>query len=872
MLPFLLLIVIIVLVVSHLQLRDRVETLERSLSERPTPKDQAEEATARDSASTIKAETKANTTIAHSLPAIPTRESPRSPDSAIPNSSEPSTAAIEEPPASARVPATNAVEPAFPFVAWFREQTLIKVGAIIFFFGAAWFVGLAFEENWISPIGRVALGFALGVLVALVGHIRAAGNRTQYLALTALGVGIVIATVYASQFAFTPELLLPPPFAFFILLCTIAYTVAVSVRTGAEWMAALAAASGYLVPVLTNSSDPASVLLMLYLFVYAAGFLVVALKTSWRTITVVTQVGTIGYILLLNGTAAGNALWLLVVATSALFLAATTASLLRSTRAHGLDILVICLGTFAFIAFAHDLALAPGIACFVAAAVTAGIGYVLRERGAALRDIVLYAGAAAILIFTGTAYLFSGVTLTLIFTLEAALALTLATHVRLPGAAVMVVSCAYVLPLATASLLFSDPAWQSGVLHAPAGTLTILSVTLLWTMLWLLEHEYSRRTEWGPVFAGVFGWVGYAFCGALLARFSATMFAEINLTYLPVALGLALLSTVLLRVVLFRGRGPAWAMTLLASLAVPLFLLMPAFTSSAWQAGVWHAEALGLVFFLALLSYHVLVFFSHSRIAVVYRELYEKSSAAVFFVALAFSFLILARVWSAVLPTELALVMFVVSTASIIYFLTFLATWIRTGGSFIKTLLLTIMVPLVASLPLVSLSGWSGGLAAPAAVCSYVLVTTLVILGIHVRRRIPPTILPPNEAREWSNVLLITSAIYGVVIVWSGAQTVFIYAAAVAVALVLYTTAGLICYLVGRARNDQAVRVAGVTLLSLVVLRLVLVDVWAMEPLWRTVTFLIVGLLMIGAALIEGAAWRRSDSVSTADHATRARE
>ena len=185
----------------------------------------------------------------------------------------------------------------------------------------------------------------------------------------------------------------------------------------------------------------------------------------------------------------------------------------------------------------------------------------------------------------------------------------------------------------------------------------------------------------------------------------------------------------------------------------------------------------------------------------------------------------------------------------------------RTGGPFIQGILLTVMVPLVASLPLLSPSGWSDGLTAPAAVGCYVLVNTLVILAIHVRRRIPATIFSLSEAREWSNALFIASAVYAVVIVWSGAQTVFTYAAAVAVALVIYTIAGLACYLIGRTRADRAIRVAGVTLLSLVVLRLVVVDVWAVEPFWRTVTFLVVGLLMIGAALIEGAAWRRNDSL-----------
>ena len=124
---------------------------------------------------------------------------------------------VAEPTSPPRAPVTSVGDSNFPLVDWFREQTLIKVGAIIFFLGAAWFVGLAFEENWISPLGRIVLGLALGVLVALIGYTRATVDRIQYLTLTALGAGVVIATVYASQFAFAPDLLLPPPFAFFYL-------------------------------------------------------------------------------------------------------------------------------------------------------------------------------------------------------------------------------------------------------------------------------------------------------------------------------------------------------------------------------------------------------------------------------------------------------------------------------------------------------------------------------------------------------------------------------------------------------------------------------------------------------------------------------
>ena len=44
---------------------------------------------------------------------------------------------------------------------------------------------------------------------------------------------------------------------------------------------------------------------MLYLFVYAANFLVVALKTSWRTITVIAQLGTIALYTATNWHCAG---------------------------------------------------------------------------------------------------------------------------------------------------------------------------------------------------------------------------------------------------------------------------------------------------------------------------------------------------------------------------------------------------------------------------------------------------------------------------------------------------------------------------------------------------------------------------------------
>ena len=76
-------------------------------------------------------------------------------------------------------------------------------------------------------------------------------------------------------------------------------------------------------------------------------------------------------------------------------------------------------------------------------------------------------------------------------------------------------------------------------------------------------------------------------------------------------------------------------------------------------------------------------------------------------------------------------------------------------------------------------------------------------------------------------------------------------AISVTVALFIYTVAGLISYSYGRIATSSTWKRVGVLLLSTVVLRLGLIDVWGMELVWKIVTFLGIGLLFIATALLE---------------------
>lgn len=74
-------------------------------------------------------------------------------------------------------------------------------------------------------------------------------------------------------------------------------------------------------------------------------------------------------------------------------------------------------------------------------------------------------------------------------------------------------------------------------------------------------------------------------------------------------------------------------------------------------------------------------------------------------------------------------------------------------------------------------------------------------------------------------------------------------AVAVSLALTVYTVAGVGFYVAGSREHYQAYRVVGSVILTLVAVRLFLVDFWNMTMLWRVVTFGTVGTLLVGMAL-----------------------
>ncbi len=105
--------------------------------------------------------------------------------------------------------------------------------------------------------------------------------------------------------------------------------------------------------------------------------------------------------------------------------------------------------------------------------------------------------------------------------------------------------------------------------------------------------------------------------------------------------------------------------------------------------------------------------------------------------------------------------------------------------------------------------------------------------------------------RSLGGVLAIIGSFYIYVLVWEIAHAVLQDDTAVLLSLLLYTVVGLTAYIGGQACHVRAISLYGGTLIAFVVVRLLVVDIWDMGEAGRIITFGLIGLMLMGAALLH---------------------
>jgi hypothetical protein len=449
-------------------------------------------------------------------------------------------------------------------------------------------------------------------------------------------------------------------------------------------------------------------------------------------------------------------------------------------------------------------------------------------------------------LFAGTAYLFDGFTATFFFAVESTALVFFAMQYAFLKRTILLASSTLVIPLGLGIAALSDSIWNTGIIHAPA--LAVLAVAVSLGSIGVYMYVTAERTTlaWLAVLARVtlLGW--YVFTTIALVVLARSLAFMTTGDALPWSSVLLLTLSILITYITFSRAHVRsvvlWTYTVPLCAAVTLLL-----QSSA--VGFFSPTDM-FVSSLTLLTVVVVM----TLFGLVARSNQSKSDASASYIFLWISFLF-ASTWIVLLLGtwfSLAVTLTLGSVAIAVFSYGIINGLLRLEIQFkrIASFVVAFYVPAAGLLPAVSLRGWPDGVLSIDAVSLYVYTTLVLLTGVTLYRYANER--NNDHARVLASTLFIVGGLFSFALVWVVTHTISSTAAiAVTIALFAYTIFGLLAYVYGkRTRQHMFVR-AGYLLLTAVVLRLGLIDVWNMDPFWRIITFLGIGALFIVAALLE---------------------
>jgi uncharacterized membrane protein len=164
------------------------------------------------------------------------------------------------------------------------------IAVVLSIFAAAFFLKYAYDNNWIGPLGRVAIGMAAGCALMIAGwryHVRGWSVFSQML--SACGVVVLYLATY-SAFGFYQ--LLPLHEAGIFLTVVIVLSMLVAALYDSPAIAFMAVVGGLLTPVLLSSERDAYVSLFTYLGALNLGVAILVSRRGWPAMGSVALLGT----------------------------------------------------------------------------------------------------------------------------------------------------------------------------------------------------------------------------------------------------------------------------------------------------------------------------------------------------------------------------------------------------------------------------------------------------------------------------------------------------------------------------------------------------------------------------------------------------
>lgn len=161
------------------------------------------------------------------------------------------------------------------------ENLISKIGIVILIIGVAIGAKYAIDNNWISPIMRIAFGYVVGL--GLVGF--AVKLKAKYLNFSAVLLSGGMATMYfITYFAYSYYNLISQISAFSVMLIFTIFTVLAAINYNRVIIAQIGLVGAYAIPFLLSEKSGRVEILFSYIAIINVGILALSAKKYWKSL------------------------------------------------------------------------------------------------------------------------------------------------------------------------------------------------------------------------------------------------------------------------------------------------------------------------------------------------------------------------------------------------------------------------------------------------------------------------------------------------------------------------------------------------------------------------------------------------------------
>ena len=371
------------------------------------------------------------------------------------------------------------------FIEWLKEDWLLKLGAMLLLIGFGWLTTYAFLNNWIGPMGRIALGIVAGALFILLGWWRIQKYITQGGIFLVLGSTTVLLTIFAARTVYD---FFTPLSALVVMFLSTAFVALASIKYNSRALSLLSLALAGIAPLLTKAPATDHIGLFAYLFVVILGAICIVALTGQRELTAASLIIISAYSAphLLSPSSFPlvdiQTLLLFAYAFAALFFLTNTAGILKLKGKKIIPDLVTAAGNGLFLLAWIMLAAQDEWKSLIIAAwmIVFAVGAFLIFRITQRREpFYVYAGVGVAMLAAATSAELSGATLTIAYTIESGIIAFIAYAILRDIKIAERISLLLIGPVILSISSITSRAWATSVVHKDFFVLLVLGLTLL---------------------------------------------------------------------------------------------------------------------------------------------------------------------------------------------------------------------------------------------------------------------------------------------------------------------------------------------------------------------------------------------------------